>query len=89
MSNGTITAMIIRGPSSISQWRDLIGPTHYEKAKDVPESLRAKYGFSDTKNAFHGSDSVESAMREIEHFFPDHKFEEDSTIVKKQSKMGY
>lgn len=41
------------------------------RARDIaPTSIRALYGISDTRNATHGSDSDESAKREIGFFFP-------------------
>eukprot|EP00029_Vermamoeba_vermiformis_P013468 TRINITY_DN8386_c0_g1_i1.p1 TRINITY_DN8386_c0_g1~~TRINITY_DN8386_c0_g1_i1.p1 ORF type:complete len:182 (+),score=38.65 TRINITY_DN8386_c0_g1_i1:71-547(+) len=71
MSSGPITCMVLQGPRAITTWRELIGPTHLTTARTTrPDSLRAQFAFSDTKNSFHGSDSVESAMEEIKFFFP-------------------
>ena len=54
------------GDNAIQVWRDLIGPTHVYKSQWInSESLRAKYGLSDTRNGFHGSDSEEAARREL------------------------
>ena len=36
-----------------------------------PDTIRGRFGASDTRNATHGSDSVESATREIGFFFPE------------------
>lgn len=41
-----------------------------------PDSIRALYGISDTRNACHGSDSVESVIKEIKIFFPEFEFNE-------------
>jgi len=71
MSSGPIMALVLQKHKAIQGWRTLIGPTNSFKAKELkPNSLRAKYGADGTKNAFHGSDSVDSAMREIDFFFP-------------------
>uniref|UniRef100_A0A8W8L7M3 Nucleoside diphosphate kinase-like domain-containing protein n=1 Tax=Magallana gigas TaxID=29159 RepID=A0A8W8L7M3_MAGGI len=61
------------GENVISEFRDLIGPTAVEEAKEAkPESLRAKYGEKTFMNALHGSSSEDMAMRELAFFFPDY-----------------
>ncbi|CAH8596869.1 unnamed protein product [Schistosoma guineensis] len=35
-----------------------------------PNSLRGRFGLTDTRNGFHGSDSQENAFKEIKFFFP-------------------
>ncbi len=62
-------AVELQGPDAIAQWRDAIGPTHLERAQRLPDTLRAQFATSDTRNAFHGSDSEQSAAREIGFFF--------------------
>ena len=53
-----------------------MGPTKVFKAlHQDPESIRAKYGLTDTRNVTHGSDSPETAEKEINFFFPDFDFE--------------
>lgn len=53
-----------------------MGPTKvYKTIYTNPETLRGLYGLSDTRNACHGSDSLESVRREIGIFFPEFKFE--------------
>ncbi len=70
MSSEPIVALELMGPSAISTWRQLMGPTQKAKAKmEAPNSIRAKYAKNDTYNAVHGSDSPTSAQREIEFFF--------------------
>lgn len=39
-----------------------------------PDCIRALYGLSDTRNACHGSDSIESVIKEIQIFFPEFNF---------------
>ena len=47
-----------------------MGPTKvYKTIYQEPGSIRGRYGLTDTRNSTHGSDSEESAKREIE-FFP-------------------
>jgi len=50
------------------QWRDFMGATDPTKAEEG--TLRKKYGKNLDANATHGSDSDESAKRELEFFFP-------------------
>ena len=38
---------------------------------EAPDSIRARFGLTDTRNACHGSDSSVTALREIEFFFED------------------
>ncbi|KXJ27753.1 Nucleoside diphosphate kinase 6 [Exaiptasia diaphana] len=75
MSSGPMMAMVLSGESAITRWRQLIGPTHSYRARDVaPHSIRALYGISDTRNVTHGSDSEETARKEIKFFFPEFDF---------------
>ncbi|KAF7730561.1 Nucleoside diphosphate kinase 6 [Apophysomyces ossiformis] len=72
MTSGPFEALILSSPNAIKEWRALIGPTHPCRARiHQPDTLRALYGLTDTRNSFHGSDSNETAKREIEYFFPD------------------
>ncbi|KAI8982238.1 nucleoside diphosphate kinase [Mycotypha africana] len=75
MTSGPFQAMILTSPKTnnvIKEWRQLIGPTHPVKARiHKPNTLRALYGLTDTRNSFHGSDSDESAKSEIAFFFPE------------------
>ncbi|KAK8834763.1 50S ribosomal protein L3 [Tritrichomonas musculus] len=66
MTSGSIVAFELAGENAIAKWRDIIGPTKLEIAvKESPNSLRALYARSTTENLCHGSDSKESAAREI------------------------
>lgn len=66
ITSGPIVAMELVGPNAITMWRQLIGPTNLEVAKrDSPNCLRALYAKSTTENFAHGSDSPESAAREL------------------------
>ncbi|KAL0244785.1 hypothetical protein GEMRC1_008867 [Eukaryota sp. GEM-RC1] len=72
MTSGPIVALKLRGEEAIPKWRSIMGPTNYEKAKsEAPESIRALYANSTQENAVHGSDSPQSAERELKIFFPE------------------
>lgn len=58
--------LILEHPNAVKKWRALMGPTDPEVAMEKsPGSFRALYGDNVTRNAVHGSDSLESAEREI------------------------
>lgn len=74
MTSGPSEIHVLAKSNAISDWRHLMGPTKVFKAQyDAPESIRGQFGLSDTRNATHGSDSEDSAKREIALFFPDFK----------------
>lgn len=62
-------ALILRGEDAVERWRALLGATDPKKA--APGTIRALFGMELPDNAAHGSDSLESAAREIALFFPD------------------
>jgi nucleoside-diphosphate kinase len=77
MSSGYIKAYVLEREDAIREWRKLLGPTHPPRARLLmPNSLRATYGSTDTRNAFHGSDNWSNAKREIKFFFPEFDYEE-------------
>ncbi|KAJ2336743.1 hypothetical protein GGI00_000662, partial [Coemansia sp. RSA 2681] len=66
MTSGPIEALALRGPQAITLWRQMMGSTHPVRMRVTNGScLRARYGLTDTRNSFHGSDSPESAAREL------------------------
>lgn len=70
ITSDVVTGMELISPNAIQKWRAFIGPTNTQKAKEeAPNSLRALFGTDGTKNAVHGSDSPQSAAREIDFFF--------------------
>ncbi|XP_040016712.1 nucleoside diphosphate kinase 6 [Gasterosteus aculeatus] len=72
MSSGPMRAYVLARVDAIRQWRELMGPTKVFRARYTsPDSIRAQFGLTDTRNTAHGADSVESAQREIRFFFPD------------------
>ncbi len=69
MSRGPVVAMVIEGPEDTWEVvRSLVGATNPRKA--APGSIRGDLGILLTENLVHGSDSLESATREIGIFFP-------------------
>jgi nucleoside-diphosphate kinase len=58
---------VLEGENAIQRHRDLMGATNPDNA--LAGTLRADYADSFTENATHGSDSEESAAREIAYFF--------------------
>ncbi|KAL5457044.1 hypothetical protein EMCRGX_G034279 [Ephydatia muelleri] len=72
ITSGPINPMILAHPSAVTRWRELMGPTRtYQAQVLAPYSIRGLYGLTDTRNSTHGSDSEESARREITFFFED------------------
>uniref|UniRef100_A0ABM5GLF1 Nucleoside diphosphate kinase 6-like n=1 Tax=Pogona vitticeps TaxID=103695 RepID=A0ABM5GLF1_9SAUR len=72
MSSGPMRAYILAHEEAISLWRSLMGPTKVFRAQHTaPKSIRGTFGLTDTRNTVHGSDSAESASREIAFFFPE------------------
>jgi nucleoside-diphosphate kinase len=66
---GQVVAAVVEGPRAISAFRQLAGGTDpVEKA--TPGSLRGDFGLEVQYNLVHGSDSPESAAREIKLWFP-------------------
>ncbi|KAJ3033116.1 Thioredoxin domain-containing protein 3 [Rhizophlyctis rosea] len=71
ISSGPILAMILKGDNVVRMWREMIGPTDPAEAREkFPMSIRALYGTDTVRNAVHGADSPEEALREIQHLFP-------------------
>ena len=69
MTAGPIVAMVVEGREAIASARTLIGPT--DPVEATPGSIRGDFGLEVRRNLVHGSDSAESAEREIETFFPE------------------
>ncbi len=69
ITSGMSVVAIIRGENAIENLRFLMGATNPLDA--TPGSIRGAYATSVTHNMVHGSDSANSAAREIELFFPE------------------
>jgi nucleoside-diphosphate kinase len=65
--SGMVVAICLEGEEVVKKLREFIGDTNPKNAKDG--TIRKIYGKSIDENAVHGSDSLESAKREINFFF--------------------
>lgn len=74
MTSGPSIILALTKPDNaedvINTWREDVGPTDLEKAKEKPDSFRAQYATTNLMNSIHGSDSHEAASRELAYFFP-------------------
>ena len=68
ITSGPLVAAVIEGPAAISAWRSMMGATN--PATAAPGTIRGDLATDTQYNVTHGSDSPESAAREIELFFP-------------------
>jgi len=68
ITGGPLVAAVIEGPNAIEAWRTMMGVTNPIKA--APGTIRGDLANVMTENLVHGSDSPESAKREIALFFP-------------------
>ena len=68
VTSGPIVAMVLQGDEAIEVVRALNGATDGRKA--APGTIRGDLSLSNRENLVHGSDSAESAAREIALWFP-------------------
>jgi nucleoside-diphosphate kinase len=68
ITGGPLVALVVEGPRAVEAVRTLMGVT--DPVKSAPGSLRGDYALEIGQNLVHGSDSPESAQREIGIFFP-------------------
>jgi|TARA_A100001011_G_scaffold79247_1_gene81960 nucleoside-diphosphate kinase len=69
MTSGPIVVQVLAGENAITKNRELMGDTNPETAN--PGTIRSDFAETIDANAVHGSDSPESAAREIAYFFDD------------------
>jgi nucleoside-diphosphate kinase len=69
ITSGPVCKMVISGPEAVVVCRKLMGATDPKEA--APGTIRGDYGLIMDANIVHGSDSPESAEREIAIFFGD------------------
>ena len=70
ITSGPLVAAVVEGPRAVAAFRQLAdGTDPVEKA--APGSIRGDFGLETQFNLVHGSDSPESAAREIKLWFPD------------------
>jgi nucleoside-diphosphate kinase len=67
MTSGPVFVQVLQGEDAIHKNRELMGATNPQEAS--AGTIRADFAQSIDANAVHGSDSAESAKREIEYFF--------------------
>jgi nucleoside-diphosphate kinase len=68
MTSGPCIPMVLEAEGAVGRLRELMGATNPQDA--APGTIRAEYGVNIQTNTVHGSDSPQSARREIEFFFP-------------------
>lgn len=68
ITGGPLVAAVIEGPEAIASWRTMMGATNPVNA--APGTIRGDLATETQLNVTHGSDSPESAAREIALFFP-------------------
>ncbi len=69
ITGGPLVALVVEGPRAVEAVRTLMGVT--DPVKAAPGSIRGDYALEVTFNMVHGSDSDESAEREISIWFPE------------------
>ena len=67
ITSGPVLAMVWEGESAVSVCRNMMGKTNPKES--APGTIRGDFGMQTGMNIIHGSDSVESAEREISIFF--------------------
>jgi len=68
VTSGPVVKMVVSGPEAVAVVRKLMGATDPKDA--APGTIRGDFGLVMDANVIHGSDSLESAEREIAVFFP-------------------
>src|SRR2546423_3962546 len=69
ITSGPLVAMVLEGDQAVEAARQVIGATNPLQA--TTGSIRGDYAIAVGQNMVHGSDSTESAAREVSLFFPD------------------
>ncbi|MDY3127566.1 MAG: nucleoside-diphosphate kinase [Corynebacterium sp.] len=69
ITSGPLVAGVIEGERAIEAWRQLAGGTD-PVSKAMPGTIRGDFALTVNANVVHGSDSPESAQREIDIWFP-------------------
>ena len=69
MTSGPVVVQVLEGEDAVAKNRDLMGATNPKEAE--AGTIRADFAETINANAVHGSDSTESAARELAYFFAD------------------
>lgn len=86
ITSGPVFAMVVEGKNVVEVTRTLVGETNPTKA--APGTIRGDYGIDLGRNIIHGSDSNESAEREIDLWFDqselnDYKLNNENWVYEK------
>lgn len=79
ITSGPVFAMVWQGENVIATARQMMGATNPKDA--APGTIRGDFGVTVGKNVIHGSDSPESAKREIGLFFKKEELIEYSKLI--------
>ena len=79
ITSGPVVALILAGPEAVQVVRDMMGKTNGRES--APGTIRGDFGLSRQVNLVHGSDSPESAEREIAIYFkPEEVLDYETTL---------
>ena len=79
ITSGPIVAMVVEGPNVIAESRRMLGATKPDQAE--AGTIRFEYAVTQEYNIIHGSDSPESAEREIAIYFKPEEICSDWTTM--------
>jgi nucleoside-diphosphate kinase len=68
ITSGPLFAAVVEGPRAIAAWRSMMGVT--DPVASAPGTIRGDLAVEMQRNLVHGSDSPQSAAREVALFFP-------------------
>jgi nucleoside-diphosphate kinase len=71
MTSAPVFVQVLEGDNAVLKNRELMGATNPSEAE--PGTIRADFAETIDANAVHGSDSTDSAAREISYFFDDNE----------------
>jgi nucleoside-diphosphate kinase len=71
ITSGPVVAMVLEGPAAVSTVRTMMGAT--DPLDSAPGTIRGDYALEIGENVVHGSDSPQSAEREIAIYFGEHE----------------
>ena len=78
ITSGPVVCMVLEGENAVAAVRAMMGKTNPQDA--TPGTIRADFGQVTGRNIVHGSDSPESAKREIKLFFNDYELQKYEKI---------
>ncbi|MEM0342854.1 MAG: nucleoside-diphosphate kinase [Thermoplasmata archaeon] len=78
ITSGPVVCMVLEGENAVAAVRTMMGKTNPQDA--APGTIRADFAQATGRNIVHGSDSPESAKREIQLFFNDYEIQKYDKI---------